>query len=82
MQNQINTLPLSQFAQLIRSAELSQSKEVRIPIVQARLLNLALLEMLEKSNKDYETMFNQLKQTSNTETISVSMDGGGFETNK
>lgn len=79
MQNQINTMPLSQFAQLLRAAELSQSKEIKMPIGQARLLNLALLELLEKSTRDYETMFNQLKQSSNSDVVSVTMDGGGFE---
>lgn len=72
-------MPLSQFAQLLRAAELSQSKEIKMPIGQARLLNLALLELLEKSTRDYETMFNQLKQSSNSDVVSVTMDGGGFE---
>ena len=47
-------------------------------IQQARLLNLALTEVLDKLNQDYETMFNQLKNTTSTEVINVSMDGGGF----
>jgi hypothetical protein len=79
MQNQINTTPISQFAQVVRAAELSQAKDVKLTISQARLLNLALLELLEKVNRDYETMFNQLKQASETEVVSISMDGGGFE---
>lgn len=79
MQNQINTTPLSQFAQLVRAAELSQAKDVKMSLAQARMLNLALVELLERVNKDYETLFNQLKQTINTEVVSVSMDGGGFE---
>lgn len=82
MQNQINTTPISQFAQLVRAAELNQSKDVKLTINQARMLNLALLELLEKVNRDYETMFNQLKQTPDTSVISISMDGGGFEDTK
>lgn len=74
----INTTPLSQFTQLLRAAELSQQKEVKMSIQQARLLNLALTEVLDKLNQDYETMFNQLKNTTSTEVINVSMDGGGF----
>ena len=79
MQNQINLTPITQFIQSVRAAELSQSKEVKLPIQQARLLNLALAEMLDKINQDYETMFNALKNTTDTEIITVTMDGGGFQ---
>jgi len=82
MQNQINLTPITQFAHLLRAAELSQSKEVKIPIQQARLLNLALLEIQDKLLQDYETLFNKLKTSSETEVISVTMDGGSFEKDK
>jgi hypothetical protein len=78
MSNQINLTPITQFTQLLRATELSQGKEVKMPIQQARLLNLALTELLEKMNRDYETMYNALKNSTNTEVISVSMDGGAF----
>jgi hypothetical protein len=78
MQNQINLSPISQFAQLLRASELSQSKELKMPIQQARLLNMALVEILDRLNQDYETMYNALKNSTNTEVISVSMDGGAF----
>jgi hypothetical protein len=78
MQNQINLTPISQFAQHLRSAELAQQKEVKIPIQSARLLSLALIEIQEKLLQDYETLFNQLKTSTDTEVISVTMDGGGF----
>ncbi len=79
MQNQINTTPITQFIQNLRAAELAQQKEVKIPIQQARLLNLALSEVLEKMNRDWETLYHALKQSSDPDVISVSMDGGGFE---
>jgi hypothetical protein len=78
MQNQINLSPISQFAQLLRASELSQSKELKMPIQQARLLNMALVEILDRLNQDYETMYNALKNSTNTEVVSVSMDGGAF----
>lgn len=78
MQHQLNTSPITQFNQLLRSAELSQQKEVRISIQQARLLSLALSDIMEKLNQDYETLFNSLKKSVDTEPISVKMDGGGF----
>ena len=78
MQNQINLSPISQFAQLLRAGELSQNKELKMPIQQARLLNMALVEILDRLNQDYETMYNALKNSTNTEVVSVSMDGGAF----
>jgi uncharacterized membrane-anchored protein YhcB (DUF1043 family) len=78
MSNQINLTPITQFIQLLRASELAQGKEVKIPIQQARLLNMALTELLDKMNQDYETMYNTLKNSTNTEIVSVSMDGGGF----
>jgi len=79
MQNQINLTPITNLIQVIRSAELTQQKEVRIPIQAARLLSLALAEIQDKLLQDYETLFNQLKTSQDTEVINVTMDGGGFE---
>ena len=78
MQNQINTGPLLQFTQTLRAAELAQQKEVKLTIQQARLLSLALNDVMLKLNQDYESLFNSLKNSGNTETINISMDGGGF----
>ena len=79
MQNQINTTPITQFAQSLRAAELSQSKEVKLSIQQARLLNLALLEIVDKLNQDYEALFVAVKRSTESEVVSVEVDGGGFE---
>ena len=48
MQNQINTSPITQFIQQVRSAELNQAKEIKMSMQQARLLNLALAEIMDK----------------------------------
>lgn len=79
MQNQINLTPITQFTQIVRSAELSQAKEVKMSIQQARLLLLALTECIDKMNQDYESMYNALKRSLDTEVITVAMDGGGLE---
>lgn len=78
MQNQINTTSITQFAQLLRATELSQQKEVKIPIQQARLLNLVLTEILDQLNQDHKELIKSLKQNNNTEVVSVQFDGGGF----
>jgi hypothetical protein len=79
MQNQINLTPITQFIQVVRSAELSQAKEVKMSIQQARLLVLALSESMDKMNQDYENMYNALKRSIDTEVVTVTMDGGGLE---
>jgi acetolactate synthase regulatory subunit len=79
MLNQINLGPISQFAQLLRAAELGQNKEVKMTIQQARLLNLALTEIQDKLLQDYETLFNQLKKTVDNEVVSIEIDGGTFK---
>lgn len=80
MQNQINTTPITQFIQQVRSAEQTQSKEVKLSIQQARMLSLAFAECLDKLNQDYESLLNDLKRSIDTEVITVSMDGGDFKT--
>lgn len=82
MQNQINQTPIIQFVQQVRVAEQTQSKEVKISIQQARSMVLVLAEMQEKLLQDYETMFNELKKSVDTEVVTVAMDGGGFEDQK
>lgn len=82
MQNQINLTPITQFVQQLRSAEQTQSKEVKITIQQARLLVLTLAEIQDKLLQDYETMFNQLKNSLEPDVITVELDGGGFEESK
>ncbi len=82
MQNQINITPITQFIQQVRSAEQTQSKEVKINIQQARMLILALAECMDKLNQNHDMLLNELKRSFDTEIISVSMDGGGFEDKK
>ena len=74
--------PLTQFAQLLRAAELGQQKEVKMPIAQARLLSLALTEIQGKLLQDYESMYNALKRSVDTEVVEIQLDGGGFEGSK
>ena len=79
MQHQVNLSPITQFIQTVRIAELGQQKEIRLPIQNVRLLTLALSELLDKINQDYESMYNILKGSVETAVVEVQMDGGGFE---
>lgn len=79
MQNQINLTPITQFIQSVRSAEQTQSREVKMSIQQARMLILALAEVQDKVLRDYESMFNELKNSTSNEIITVELNGGGFD---
>jgi hypothetical protein len=81
MSNQINLTPVTQFIQILRAAELTQSKEIKLTIQQARLLSLALSEIQDKLLQDYESLFNELRNRADNEVVDVSMDGGGFKDN-
>lgn len=82
MQNSINLSPITQFTQLLRATELSQQKEVKMPIQQARLLNLALTEILDQLNQDYTALVESITHSSPNESITIQLDGGNFsETN-
>jgi hypothetical protein len=82
MQNQINLTPITLFIQQVRSAELSGTKTISMDIAKARLLVLALSEIQDKLLQDYETMYNALKRSIDTEIVTITMDGGGLEDSK
>ena len=74
----INTTSLTQFIQQVKSAELSNQKELKLSIQQARILSLTLSEILITLVQDYETLFNQLKQSQENQVIKINVDGGSL----
>ena len=79
MQNSINTVPIAQFAQLLRAAELSQQREIKMSIQDARLLGHMLIELQNKLLQDYEALLIKLKNSSETDVVQIALDGGGFK---
>jgi hypothetical protein len=77
MSNPINTYPITSLIQQIKAADISQQKEIRIDIKNAKLLSYALAEILSKVNQDYELLLKNL-QKSTGDTVTVQLDGGGF----
>jgi hypothetical protein len=78
MSNPINTFPIQQFIQQVKSADLSQQKEIKLDIKTAKTLAFCLGEISAKLLEDYDTILSKSKNNSATEEISVQMDGGGF----
>jgi hypothetical protein len=78
MQNStINTLPIQQFIQQVRAAELSQQREIKLDIKTAKNLAFCLGEISAKLLQDYTEVLSALQKTSG-ESVTIKMDGGGF----
>jgi hypothetical protein len=77
MQNPINTVPIQQFIQQVKAADLSQQREIKLDIKTAKALAFALGEVSAKLLEDYDTVLRKLEQSAGN-NISVQMDGGGF----
>ena len=81
MPNPINTIPIQQFIQQVKAAELSQQKEVKLDIKTAKTLAYALSELSVKLLEDQDILLNKLQQNSGSSDITIRMDGGGFSNN-
>jgi hypothetical protein len=81
MPNPINTVPLQQFIQQVKAADLSQQKEVKLDIKTAKALAYTLGEITAKLLEDQDILLSKLQQAQGTGDITVRMDGGGFDRN-
>jgi septum formation topological specificity factor MinE len=76
MQNDpINTAPIQQFIQQVKSADAGKAKEVRLDIQVAKRLAFTLGETMAKLNGDLEEILSK-KYSKEDETIKVELDGG------
>lgn len=76
MQKQpINTAPINQFLSLVKSAEASRQKEIRMDIDKAKKLHYCLTELLARHTEDLEKLLID-NNKSDYEYIDVKMDGG------
>ena len=70
----INTSSLQQFIQQVKGADMSNQKEVRIPIQQAKQLTYALATILARLTGDYESLMS--RKSTEQDTVEVKVDGG------
>jgi hypothetical protein len=73
MNTPINTAPLQQLIQQIKSADQSNQKEVRIDITTAKNVVYALGIVMSRLAGNYEDL---LTKKDKEETIQIQMDGG------
>jgi len=72
--NDINTTPIQQFISLVKSADSSNQREIRIPIDTAKKLAFTMGETMAKLNGELESLL--LKKEEAEDVIRVNMDGG------
>lgn len=77
MSNPINTLPIQQFIQQVKAADLSQQREIKLDLKTAKALAYCLNEINAKLLENYDTLLSRLMQTTG-QSVSIQMDGGGF----
>jgi hypothetical protein len=80
MPSPINTMPIQQFIQQVKAADLTQQREIKLDIKTAKALAYCLGEVNAKLLEDFDTLFRRLESNTGG-TVTVQMDGGGFSTN-
>ena len=70
----LNTIPIQQFIQVVKSAENSRSNEVRVDINTAKNLAFTLGIVMSRLNGDLEKLLQ--RNTNAEESIQINMDGG------
>jgi len=70
----LNTAPIQQYIQQVKSADASRSKEVKIDIQQAKRLAFTLGEVMARLNGDLESLLAK-QARGDDEVIQVQIDG-------
>jgi hypothetical protein len=73
--NPLNTIPIQQFIQQVKSADASRSKEVKLSIDQAKKLAFTLGEVMSRLEGDLEKLVIENRGSSNEE-FEIRVDGG------
>ena len=72
--NPLNTIPIQQFIQQVKSADNSRAKEVKLDIQQAKNLAYTLGIVMSRLTSDLEELI--AKSNNTEEVINITMDGG------
>lgn len=62
MSKPINTIPIQQFIQQVKAAELNHQKEIKIDIQTAKALAYCMGELNAKLVEDYDTLLSKMQQ--------------------
>lgn len=71
----LNTTPIQTYLQQVKSADLSNAKEIKLPIAQAKVLAYTLGIVMSRLNGDLEQLLAR-KNSGADDVIQINMDGG------
>lgn len=71
----LNTAPIQTYLQQVKSADLSNAKEIKLPIAQAKVLAYTLGIVMSRLNGDLEELLAR-KNSGADDVIQINMDGG------
>jgi hypothetical protein len=71
----LNTMPIQQFIQQVKSADNSRAKEVKMDIIQAKNLAFTLGAVMARLNGDLEKLVTESK-SNDSAVLQVQVDGG------
>jgi len=75
----INTMPIQQLIQMVKVAEQSRAKEVRLDINQAKTLAFTLGEVMTRLHGDLEKILDEkIDKLNQEQIIEINMDSGGW----
>ena len=74
-QEPLNTAPIQQFIQQVRSADAGKAKEVKLDLQQAKRLAFCLGETMTRLEGDLEDILSR-QSSGSDDVIEVKMDGG------
>jgi len=76
----LNTIPIQQFINIVKSADASRQKEVRLDINTARTLALTLGAVMSRLEGDLEKFVVQnIEKLQDDQTITIAMDSGEWQ---
>ena len=75
----INTMPIQQLIQMVKVAEQSRAKEVRLDIAQAKTLAFTLGEVMARLHGYLEKILDEkIDKLNQDQVIEINMDSGGW----
>lgn len=72
----LNTIALQRFIQQVKEADLSQQREIKLDLKNAKALAFCISELNARLLMDYDELINNLPKKD--DAITVQLDGGGF----
>ena len=74
----LNTIPIQQYIQQVKSAESSRSREVRMDIATAKNLAYTLGIVMSRLHGDLETLVSEIESGGDLSDIEIKVNGGNW----